>query len=224
MPLRVDPLPPPPACGALSVFTRMEWLQLILWVMAVTIKLALYFYAMTRLLGGEARQENAAANLGRSAWYLLLPPTVRPLLRGLDVDAALRWRSAFTWGFVLCLDRGCCGMAMPKIPALLLKVLLCGLLLCGCGQPLSKREIVRRSFLHSRVNIILSACCWPTRTPRRASLPLKPPAPPRPPRPRRWKTPLRPCRAPSTTVCWTPPPCLSGPTGEQAQEIGLFAI
>ena len=23
------------------------------------------------------------------------------LLRGLDVDAALRWRSAFTWGFVL---------------------------------------------------------------------------------------------------------------------------
>ena len=27
-------------------------------------------------------------------------------------------------------------MAMPKIPAMLLKVLLCGLLLCGCGgQP-----------------------------------------------------------------------------------------
>ena len=23
------------------------------------------------------------------------------LLRGLDVDAALRWRSAFTWGFVI---------------------------------------------------------------------------------------------------------------------------
>ena len=38
-------------------------------------------------------------------------------------------------------------MAMPKIPALLLKVLLCGLLLCGCGgQPLSKREIVRAVF------------------------------------------------------------------------------
>ena len=34
-------------------------------------------------------------------------------------------------------------MAMPKIPALLLMVLLCSLLLCGCGgQPLSKREIV----------------------------------------------------------------------------------
>ena len=93
MPLRADPLHAAARCGALSVFTRMEWLQLILWVMAVTIKLALYFYAMTRLLGGEARQENAAANLGPFCVYLLL--------RGLDVDAALRWRSAFTWGFVL---------------------------------------------------------------------------------------------------------------------------
>ena len=63
--------------------------------------LALYFYAMTRLLGGEARQENAAANLGPFCVYLLLLPTVCLLLRGLDVDAALRWRSAFTWGFVL---------------------------------------------------------------------------------------------------------------------------
>ena len=93
MPLRADPLHAAARCGALSVFTRMEWLQLILWVMAVTVKLALYFYAMTRLLGGEARQENAAANLGSFYVYLLL--------RGLDVDAALRWRSAFTWGFVL---------------------------------------------------------------------------------------------------------------------------
>ena len=101
MPLRADPLHAAARCGALSVFTRMEWLQLILWVMAVTIKLALYFYAMTRLLGGEARQENAAANLGPFYVYLLLLPTVCLLLRGLDVDAALRWRSAFTWGFVL---------------------------------------------------------------------------------------------------------------------------
>ena len=101
MPLRADPLHAAARCGALSVFTRMEWLQLILWVMAVTIKLALYFYAMTRLLGGEARQENAAANLGPFYVYLLLLPTVCLLLRGLDVDAALRWRSTFTWGFVL---------------------------------------------------------------------------------------------------------------------------
>ena len=101
MPLRADPLHAAARCGALSVFTRMEWLQLILWVMAVTVKLALYLYAMTRLLGGESRQENAAANLGSFCVYLLLMPTACLLLRGLDVDAALRWRSAFTWGFVI---------------------------------------------------------------------------------------------------------------------------
>ena len=38
-------------------------------------------------------------------------------------------------------------MAMPKIPALCLTMLLCCLLLTGCGgQPLSKREIVRAVF------------------------------------------------------------------------------
>lgn len=42
-------------------------------------------------------------------------------------------------------------MAMPKIPALLLTVSLCGLLLCGCGgQPLSKREIVRAVFFEQQ--------------------------------------------------------------------------
>lgn len=139
----------------------MEWLQLILWVMAVTIKLALYFYAMTRLLGGEARQENAAANLGPFYVYLLLMPTVCLLLRGLDVDAALRWRSAFTWGFVLLAwIGGAAAWLCPKIPALLLKVLLCGLLLCGCGgQRFPRGKSSALSFLHSRVNTILSACC-----------------------------------------------------------------
>lgn len=101
MPLRADPLHAAARCGALSVFTRMEWLQLILWVMAVAVKLALYLYALLRLLGGESRQENAAANLGPFAIYLLLVPTACLLLRGLDVDAALRWRSAVTWGFAI---------------------------------------------------------------------------------------------------------------------------
>lgn len=101
MPLRADPLHAAARCGALSVFTRMEWLQLILWVMAVTVKLALYLYAITRLLGCEARKENAAANLGPFCLYLLLMPAACLLLRGLDVDAAQRWRSAVTWGFVL---------------------------------------------------------------------------------------------------------------------------
>ncbi len=193
--------------------------------MAVTIKLALYFYAMTRLLGGEARQENAAANLGPFCVYLLLLPTVCPLLRGLDVDAAPALAQCVHLGLCTsCLDRGCCGMVMPKIPALLLMVFALQPAALRLWRPAAFQagNRPRRLFLHSRVNIILSACCWPTRTPRRASLPLKPPAPPRPPRPRRWKTPQRPCRAPSTTVCWTPAALPVGADWEQAQEIGLL--
>lgn len=103
MPLRADPLHAAARCGALSVFNRMEWLQLILWLMAVTVKLALYLYAINRLLGIKtaARQEHAAADLGPFAVYLLLLTTACLLLRGLDVDAALRWRSTATWGFAV---------------------------------------------------------------------------------------------------------------------------
>ena len=63
MPLRVDPLHAAARCGALSIFNRLEWLQFILWVMAVTVKLALYLYALVRLLGGQSRAENSAAGL-----------------------------------------------------------------------------------------------------------------------------------------------------------------
>ena len=40
MPLRIDPVHAAARCGALSIFNRLEWLQFILWVMAVTVKLA----------------------------------------------------------------------------------------------------------------------------------------------------------------------------------------
>ena len=41
-------------------FNRLEWLQFILWVMAVTVKLALYLYALVRLLGGQNKAEDSA--------------------------------------------------------------------------------------------------------------------------------------------------------------------
>lgn len=51
MPLRADPVHAAARCGALSIFNRLEWLQFILWVMAVTVKLALYLYALVRQIG-----------------------------------------------------------------------------------------------------------------------------------------------------------------------------
>ena len=100
MPLRIDPVHAAARCGALSIFNRLEWLQFILWVMAVTVKLALYLYALVRLLGGQNKAEDSAAGL---AWFPLYPGGVWLLcavLRKLDLDAALSLRNVLTWSFV----------------------------------------------------------------------------------------------------------------------------
>ena len=100
MPLRIDPVHAAARCGALSIFNRLEWLQFILWVMAVTVKLALYLYALVRLLGGQNKAEDSAAGLD---WFPLYPGGVWLLcavLRKLDLDAALSLRNVLTWSFV----------------------------------------------------------------------------------------------------------------------------
>lgn len=101
MPLRVDPVHAAARCGALSIFNRLEWLQFILWVMAVTVKLALYLYALVRLLGGQSKAENSAAGLDRFPLYLGGIWLLCAVLRKLDLDAALPLRSTMTWGFVV---------------------------------------------------------------------------------------------------------------------------
>lgn len=101
MPLRVDPIHAAARCGALSIFNRLEWLQFILWVMAVTVKLALYLYALVRLLGGQSKAENSAAGLDRFPLYLGGIWLLCAVLRKIDLDAALPMRSGLTWAFVL---------------------------------------------------------------------------------------------------------------------------
>ena len=101
MPLRIDPVHAAARCGALSIFNRLEWLQFILWVMAVTVKLALYLYALVRLLGGQSKAENSAAGLDRFPLYLGGIWLLCAVLRKLDLDAALPLRSTMTWGFVV---------------------------------------------------------------------------------------------------------------------------
>ena len=101
MPLRIDPVHAAARCGALSIFNRLEWLQFILWVMAVTVKLALYrFMRSVRLLGGQNRPRTAPPG-----WigFPLYPGGVWLLcavLRKLDLDAALSLRNVLTWSFV----------------------------------------------------------------------------------------------------------------------------
>ena len=100
MPLRIDPVHAAARCGALSIFNRLEWLQFILWVMAVTVKLALYLYALVRLLGGQNKAEDSAAGLDWFPLYLGGIWLFCAVLRKLDLDAALSLRNVLTWSFV----------------------------------------------------------------------------------------------------------------------------
>ena len=58
-------------------------------------------HEIEKLLGAEICKNLLLTNRQMTDVYLLLMPTACLLLRGLDVNAALRWRSAFTWGFVI---------------------------------------------------------------------------------------------------------------------------
>lgn len=107
LPDRIDPLHTAASSGVLSVFHRLEWLQLVLWLMAVTVKLALYLYAVTRLLGGHTRRNATALQsfplyIG-GLWFLCL------VLRTLDPEAALARRSLLCWLFAgtVCVGGAC---------------------------------------------------------------------------------------------------------------------
>lgn len=98
MPLRENPLHAAAQSGALSIFNRLEWLQLILWTMLVTVKLALYLYAGVRLIGGRTGQkDNNAVGLDRFPFYFLLMLFLCALLRDSDLDLLFAWRNGAAW-------------------------------------------------------------------------------------------------------------------------------
>lgn len=93
-PLRENPLHTVAQSGALSIFNRLEWLQLILWTMVVTVKLALYLYAGVHLMGGRACQsENNAVGLDRFPFYFGLMLFLCALWRSADVTMLLKIRN-----------------------------------------------------------------------------------------------------------------------------------
>lgn len=105
LPIRLDPVHAAARCGALSVFNRLESLQLILWTMAITLKLALYLYAMRRLLK-PAAEKDTAVSLRTFPLYFSGIFLLCAFLRKMDIDAAMQMRSAVTWGFVLLTGMG----------------------------------------------------------------------------------------------------------------------
>ena len=109
MPTHQTPVQRAAQCGALSIFNRLEWLQILLWCMVVTVRLALYLYAMVELWGGRAGAGSAAAGLDRYPLYFGGMALLCAVLRTVPLEQAFYWRSAVCWGFaaVVMVTGGC---------------------------------------------------------------------------------------------------------------------
>lgn len=99
MPDAENPLHQAARCGALSVFDRLEWLQLIVWTMAVSVKLALHLYAVTRLAGGPRTDENSLTAMPFFAGYLALMLLLCAVAKNWDFAMMSAVRNAAAWGF-----------------------------------------------------------------------------------------------------------------------------
>ena len=106
-PLQENPLHTAAQSGALSVFNRLEWLQLILWTMIVTIKLALYLYAGVHLMGGNAcKSENNAVGLDRFPCYFGLLLFLCVLWRSSDIDNLISIRNILVLAYTILIVLG----------------------------------------------------------------------------------------------------------------------
>ncbi|MGN0984794.1 MAG: hypothetical protein ACI4OI_08110 [Gemmiger sp.] len=101
MPGQADPIHAVARCGALSIFNRLEWLQILLWSMAVSLKLALYLYAVFRLFNLPGAKANTAVGLNRFPLYFGGMLLLCVVLRKLDTAQALAARNVACWGLAV---------------------------------------------------------------------------------------------------------------------------
>lgn len=99
MPDARNPLHQAARCGALSVFDRLEWLQLIVWTMAVSVKLALHLYAVTRLAGAPRTTENSLTAMPFFAGYAVALLLLCAIAQNWDFAMVSQWRNVAAWGF-----------------------------------------------------------------------------------------------------------------------------
>lgn len=98
MPGQSDPIHAAARCGALSIFNRLEWAQLILWTMTVSLKLALYLYALCRLWNMPGGTGNTAVGLDRFPLYFGGMLLLCVMLRKADAAQLLTLRNQAAWG------------------------------------------------------------------------------------------------------------------------------
>lgn len=105
LPLCVDPVHAVARCGALSIFNRLESLQLILWAMAITLKLALYLYGISLLLIPGTKNATSV-RLQSFPLYFAGLWLLCAFLHKTDLQAAMQTRSTLTWLLVLLVVMG----------------------------------------------------------------------------------------------------------------------
>ena len=107
VPFQENPLHTAAQSGSFSIFNRLEWLQLILWMMVVTIKLALYLYAGVHLMGGYAcKSENNAVGLDRFPVYFALMLFLCALWRSADLEVLMDIRNILLVLYVVLIVAG----------------------------------------------------------------------------------------------------------------------
>ena len=101
MPQALDPLHQAARSGSLSVFDRLEWLQLTVWTMAASVKVGLYGYAAACLLKVHSAGENSLHGLPRFAAAAAVLAALCRWMQQADLDALARWQDLAAWGLVL---------------------------------------------------------------------------------------------------------------------------
>ena len=101
LPQMENPVHTAARCGAISIFNRLEWMQLVLWTMAIVVKLALYLYAMVQLLAHAPRRgedgQGQTVPLPAVAGYLAAVALLAALLQRTDGQALEAAQNAALW-------------------------------------------------------------------------------------------------------------------------------
>ena len=100
MPQAVNPLHQAARCGSLSIFDRLEWLQLIVWTMAVSVKLGLYGYAAAFLFRVHSADENSLRGLPQFAGIGAVLVVFCTALARQELSRLFAWQNYLAWSLL----------------------------------------------------------------------------------------------------------------------------
>ena len=100
MPEAVNPLHQAARCGNLSIFDRLEWLQLIVWTMAISVKLGLYGYAAAYLFRVRSADENSLKGLPQFVCIGAALMVLCTVLARQELSRLFVWQNYMAWSLL----------------------------------------------------------------------------------------------------------------------------